>query len=168
MKFKKIMPYKIKRLIPMLGLAGAAMVMPGCEKTPIQQHDTVYMWGVLNWDNIWPPQNIYASADSVQVKNVILKLDKNDNDFEHLDDEFLYKNMIAIWAGLSPEKQEKLSLDGTAKNLIVSTKGEHVYIDWLSERGLQFENLRYRFPDNNNTKTIGWNKALETYNQKSR
>lgn len=152
----------------MLGLAGAAMVMPGCEKTPIQQHDTVYMWGVLNWDNIWPPQNIYASADSVQVKNVILKLDKNDNDFEHLDDEFLYKNMIAIWAGLSPEKQEKLSLDGTAKNLIVSTKGEHVYIDWLSERGLQFENLRYRFPDNNNTKTIGWNKALENYNQKSR
>ena len=27
MKFKKIMPYKIKRLIPMLGLAGAAMVI---------------------------------------------------------------------------------------------------------------------------------------------
>ena len=26
MKFKKIMPYKIKRLIPMLGLAGAAMI----------------------------------------------------------------------------------------------------------------------------------------------
>ena len=93
---------------------------------------------------------------------------KNDDDFVHLEDEWLYKNMIAIWAGLSPEKQEKLSLDGTAKNLIVSTKGEHVYIDWLSERGLQFENLRYRFPDNNNTKTIGWNKALENYNQKSR
>ncbi len=32
MQFKKILPYKLKRLVPMLGLAGASLFMTGCEK----------------------------------------------------------------------------------------------------------------------------------------
>lgn len=38
MRFTKNLPYKIKRLVPVLGLAGAATMMPGCDKSdePIQ------------------------------------------------------------------------------------------------------------------------------------
>lgn len=32
MQFKKVVPYKIRRLIPMLGMAGATLFMGGCEK----------------------------------------------------------------------------------------------------------------------------------------
>ncbi len=32
MRFKKIVPYKIKRILPMLGIAGASLFMGGCEK----------------------------------------------------------------------------------------------------------------------------------------
>ena len=32
MQFKKVVPYKIRRLIPMLGMAGATLLMGGCEK----------------------------------------------------------------------------------------------------------------------------------------
>lgn len=40
MQFKKIVPYKIKKLIPMLGMAGATLFMGGCDKEEtIVQHD---------------------------------------------------------------------------------------------------------------------------------
>ena len=32
MKFTKTIPYKLKRIIPMLGIAGASLFMGGCEK----------------------------------------------------------------------------------------------------------------------------------------
>ncbi len=32
MKFTKTVPYKLKRIIPMLGIAGASLFMGGCEK----------------------------------------------------------------------------------------------------------------------------------------
>lgn len=32
MKIKKILPYKIKKLLPILGLAGATTVIPSCDK----------------------------------------------------------------------------------------------------------------------------------------
>ena len=32
MKLKKTIPYKLKRIIPMLGIAGASLFMGGCEK----------------------------------------------------------------------------------------------------------------------------------------
>lgn len=32
MQFKKIVPYKIRRMIPMLGMAGATLFMGGCNK----------------------------------------------------------------------------------------------------------------------------------------
>lgn len=32
MQFKKVVPYKIRRLIPMLGMAGATLFMGGCDK----------------------------------------------------------------------------------------------------------------------------------------
>ena len=32
MQFKKTIPYKLKRIIPMLGIAGASLFMGGCEK----------------------------------------------------------------------------------------------------------------------------------------
>ena len=32
MQFQKVLPYKLKRLVPMLGLAGASLFMTSCEK----------------------------------------------------------------------------------------------------------------------------------------
>lgn len=40
MQFKKVVPYKIRRLIPMLGMAGATLFMGGCDKEEAQlPHD---------------------------------------------------------------------------------------------------------------------------------
>ena len=56
MQFKKIVPYKIKRLIPMLGLAGATLAAPSCEKqiqqaaAPSDVH-TVYLVPRYLWNN---------------------------------------------------------------------------------------------------------------------
>ncbi len=80
MQFKKTVPYKLKRIIPMLGIAGASLFMGGCEKekplhyvelyftsenaeifetNAIQEAldqpdvDTVYLVATGGWGNMW-------------------------------------------------------------------------------------------------------------------
>ena len=164
MKFKKIMPYKIKRLIPMLGLAGAAMVMPGCEKTPIQQHDTVYMWGVIDWTNIWPADNVRASADSAEVRYVILKNDGN-GFAPNIKDYEVKTDLERVLFEVDAKNRHKVRGEGDLWGLTI-TNDE--YRKWFEDLGFTINRPWQPEEQNNNTKTIGWNKALENYNQKSR
>ena len=164
MKFKKIMPYKIKRLIPMLGLAGAAMVMPGCEKTPIQQHDTVYMWGAGDWKNIWPADNIRASADSAEVRYVILKNDGN-GFAPNIKDYEVKTDLERVLFEVDAKNRHKVRGKGDLYHLTI-TNDE--YRKWFEDLGFTINHPWQPEEQNNNTKTIGWNKALENYNQKSR
>ena len=60
-----------KSVLFLLALAGAGM-FTACEKDE-PMHDTTYMWGRNYWDEVWPADKVRASADSVQVRYVILK-----------------------------------------------------------------------------------------------
>ena len=60
-----------KSLLFLLALAGAAL-FTACEKDE-PMHDTTYMWGRSYWEEIYPADKVRASADSVQVRYVILK-----------------------------------------------------------------------------------------------
>ena len=69
MQFKKIVPYKIKRLIPMLGLAGATLAAPSCEKEPIPTHNEFLVFDRHNFLTVEQIQQAAAPSD---VKTVYL------------------------------------------------------------------------------------------------
>lgn len=75
MKFMKTLPYKLKRVLPILGIAGASL-LAGCNKddepTPPGLHDTVYTWPYLQ--DI-PVVDVCMSADSANVRYVMLQYD---------------------------------------------------------------------------------------------
>ena len=143
----------------MLGLAGAAMVMPGCEKTPIQQHDTVYMWGGGDWTNIWPADNVRASADSAEVRYVILK---NDGiGFAPIPDYQLKSDLERVLFEVDAKNRHKVRGEG---DLYLLTITNDEYRKW-------FENLGFTInhpyvPEEE--KTIGWNNAVQMYNKGAR
>ncbi len=78
---KKFVPYKIRRALPMLGLAAGSMLMPSCSNdepdAPVPPHDTTYIWGHDNFKDPELKKKIRASADSASVVNIILKSDGN-------------------------------------------------------------------------------------------
>ena len=76
MKIKKTVPYYLKRALPVLGLAGATL-FTSCEKDEptIPLHDTIYVWGTNNMTQIFPTDNVVASADSTSVRTVYLHSD---------------------------------------------------------------------------------------------
>ncbi|MBO8407269.1 MAG: hypothetical protein IAC77_02285 [Proteobacteria bacterium] len=63
MQFKKIVPYKIKRLIPMLGLAGATLAAPSCEKEPIPTRDEFLVFDQYNFLTVEQIQQAAAPSD---------------------------------------------------------------------------------------------------------
>ena len=54
MKFTKTIPYKLKRIIPMLGIAGASLFMGGCEKEKplrdVELHFSRDDWSTINYE----------------------------------------------------------------------------------------------------------------------
>lgn len=77
---KKIIPYKIRRILPIAGIAAMGMALPSCDKDdePVPIHDTVYTWGMdMFHDGVatFPEKQIRASADSASVRYIILKSD---------------------------------------------------------------------------------------------
>ena len=75
MKFIKTLPYKLKRILPIFGIAGASL-LAGCNKddepTPPGLHDTVYTWTMDDMLHI-PIADVCMSADSANVNRVILR-----------------------------------------------------------------------------------------------
>ena len=54
MKFKNVVSYNIKKLVPILGLAGATMFMGGCEKTEeLQQRDVEITFAYKSYDDLF-------------------------------------------------------------------------------------------------------------------
>ncbi len=66
----------LKRALPVLGFAGATL-FTSCEKEEptIPLHDTTYVWGAQNLTQIFPTDNVVASADSTSVRTVYLHSD---------------------------------------------------------------------------------------------
>ena len=148
----------------MLGLAGAAMVMPGCEKTPIQQHDTVYMWGVTNWKNLWPADNLRASADSAEVRYVILKNDGN-GFAPNIKDYEVKTDLERVLFEVDAKNRHKVRGKGDLYHLTI-TNDE--YRKWFEDLGFTINHPWQPEEQNNNTKTIGWNNAVQMYNKGAR
>ncbi len=124
MKFKKVLPYKLRRVLPILGFAGATLA--GCSKDDepaIQQHDTVYNWGRFDISQVWPTDNINASADSVEVRRVILQLNDSqwgsDKDGKYgLDDRWILDEYVTpIWNNIKESNRHKVMFRGDAWNV---------------------------------------------------
>lgn len=135
MRFTKKVPYKLKRLIPMLGLAGATLLPTACEKDDeISMHDTTYMWGRNYWDEVWPADNVCASADSVQVRHVILR-----NNGSYWGDAYtcedIRKELTNIINNVTPANRHKLK--GSGKLSAVKEGGDPSAKTWLEDFGLQ-------------------------------
>lgn len=74
MKFKKIVPYKIKRALSMAAIAGMPLLPASCTKLE-QHHDTTYFWNDLTWNSAELGPKVAASADSTIVDHVFLECD---------------------------------------------------------------------------------------------
>lgn len=74
--FKKIMPYNLRKL-SLLAMLAAMPAFTACEKDDEDvkpQHDTTYTFSPTDFSNVSPTTKIEASADSSQVRNVILEV----------------------------------------------------------------------------------------------
>lgn len=72
MRFKNVVPYKLKRLIPMLGLAGATM-LGGCSKDddPTQMRDVNVFFNVDEYSAL-KPENIKKIAAEPDVRTIYM------------------------------------------------------------------------------------------------
>lgn len=133
MRFTKKVPYKLKRLIPMLGLAGATLLPTACEKEePL--HDTTYMWGRSYWEEIYPADNVCASADSVQVRNVILKNNGTNWGGGYTAEEI--RDYLLMTVNQVPE-QNRHKLRGAGKLTWVKEGGDPSAKAWLENFGFR-------------------------------
>lgn len=74
MKFKQIVPYKIRRAVSMAAIAGLPLLPASCTKLD-PHHDTTYVWNIYTWNNAELGQKVAASADSTIVDHVFLECD---------------------------------------------------------------------------------------------
>lgn len=131
----------VKRLFSIVAITGATLAAPSCGKTiepPQPHHDTVYVWGFHNWDEIWPADKVAASADSVLVDHVYLK---NDGvSLAGLDVTLIQNNMQAVLNTVSEQNRHKLHGMGTLKRVYITDKNDST---WLSQFGFKFIEPRY-------------------------
>ena len=74
MKFKQIVPYKIRRAVSMAAIAGLPLLPASCTKLD-PHHDTTYFWNDLTWNSAELGPKVAASADSTYVDHVFLECD---------------------------------------------------------------------------------------------
>lgn len=133
MRLTKKIPYKIKTLIPILGLAGASM-FSACERDePIPQHDTIYTFGRGNWFDAQEEQNIIASADSATVRYVILESDGKT--YHGGTVRVTAGNMKLLIKRIPAEKQQKVKGSGILRNMTINSQEDSTY---LANMGFKF------------------------------
>ena len=145
MKFIKTLPYKLKRTLPILGIAGASL-LAGCNKddepTPPGLHDTVYTWKGEDTRNILPPVDVCMSADSANVRYVILQ---NINSNAGLGDLGWFRELLEerVLSEVTLQNQYKVRARGELKRYIVDdTSAETLQKHredsiWLTNFGLK-------------------------------
>lgn len=133
MRLTQKIPYKLKTLVPVLGLAGASM-FSACERNePIPQHDTFYCLSSSRWFTLQEEQNIIASADSAAVRYVILES----------DGKTYYGGTVRVTAGnmkllikrIPAEKQHKVKGSGILRNMTINSQEDSTY---LANMGFKF------------------------------
>ena len=133
MRLTKKVPYKLKTLIPILGLAGASM-FSACERDePIPQHDTIYTFGYGEWFDAEEKQNIVASADSATVRYVILE--NNGDTYNRSTVRLLAGNMKLLINKIPVEKQQKVKGSGILREMTINSQEDSTY---LANMGFKF------------------------------
>lgn len=135
MKFRKIVPYKLKRLIPMAMIAGMPLLSTSCEKEP-PYHDTTYVWGIDNWKLETMQQNVTASADSADVRYVYLQ-----NDGEPLlglPTSTILKVLNQVIDVVTPENRHKVRGAGTLDNVGIGSEQDYRDSVALAQLGFKF------------------------------
>lgn len=147
MKFIKTLPYKLKRTLPILGIAGASL-LAGCNKddepTPPGLHDTVYTWTVSDLSRISPPIDICMSADSANVNRVILQ--NTDGNAEAVSLTWLRELMEdRILSEVTLQNQHKVRGRGEIRGFRIDDRSRETYVKhvedslWLVRFGFVFK-----------------------------
>ncbi|MCH5328686.1 MAG: hypothetical protein J1E02_06665 [Coprobacter sp.] len=131
----------------LLGLAG---LISGCKedddlKPQMQQHDTVYTFAKGVWDNLYisdyePNDRIAASADSAEVRYVLLRSGLNSYGFLSWDgfpNTYIQTRLSRIVESVPEKNRHKLRGDGIIN---FSTNDSDEAHNWLSDFGFTLEN----------------------------
>ena len=137
MKLKQTLPYKLKRVVPILGLAGASL-FTACEKPaePDPRHDTIYNWTPYNMSTALSPSRIRASADSALVRYVILNYDAEPGIAGFYPVTGLRTVMQGYIDSVSPANQHKVRGGGTLGCIITDPTDSL----WLVDFGFKILN----------------------------
>ena len=149
MKLKQTLPYKLKRVVPILGLAGASL-FTACHQEPIIQHDTIYTWDRREYYKIGHasfgyadsalstlPQRVRASADSPQVRNVFLRFENKPaemmpHEWFVLDMDMRDRIEDSILAPIPQQNRYKVRGMDTIKRLVIWEPADSA---WLADFG---------------------------------
>ena len=108
MKFAKTIPYKIKRILPMLGIAGASLFMGGCEKDePITPTRDVELMFVKEDFNIFESGVIRDLAEQPDIRTVYLVPDGSWVAYGHLNIYDLVNDYLRPAINISPKVRGK-------------------------------------------------------------
>ena len=121
------------------------------------------MWGVSNWTNIWPADNICASADSAEVRYVILQNDGNG--FTKIYDYQLKAELERVITQVDHKNRHKVRGKGDLWHLTITHED---YRKWFEDLGFGITDPYYGEPGQTEpNKTIAWNDALKMQQNKS-
>lgn len=134
---KKFVPYKIRRALPMLGLAAGSMLMPSCSNddepdVPVPPHDTTYTWGLGNFKDPVLKEKIRASSDSASVVHIILKSDGKSWGGTYNETEFRYLVIEPLIQAGGENTRNKFKGAGTIKHVYTHDQEDY---DWLVNFG---------------------------------
>lgn len=116
---------------------------PQPEPTPTPHHNTTYVWGVNNWDNVWPEKtkNVSNSADSTLVDNVYLK---NDGvSFNGMLTRDIMDRMNTIIQSVKSDKRGKIHGTGTLNGAGIAGEKDVTDSTKLVEMGFTFANAQH-------------------------
>ena len=140
MRYKKTIKYNLKRILPMLGIAGATLLPVACKK-PLVQHDTTYTWNPYDWNTVKLGTAAAASADSAEVRYVFLKNDGTS--FEGCPTTLVLKSINKVINYVAPENQHKIRGAGTLNEIGVGSDQERLDSTKLANMGFKFGKVRH-------------------------
>lgn len=130
----KIIPYKIRRALPILGIAAGSMFMSSCsnDEPDVPMHDTTYTWGYDNFRDPQLPAKIRASADSASVRNIILKSDGVSWGSAYNENEIRYLIVEPLIQAGGEQNRHKFKGTGTIKHINIESPIDN---QWLTDFG---------------------------------
>lgn len=142
MKFlRKILPYGMRRVAPMVGIAGGAALIGACRQEPDvmplipAHHQTVYTFGPFNNAATWSVANICASADSASVDSVILQSDGVSWFSYASAADVIQWRLAPVINAVNPKNRQKLRGRGELKDVLTADSAS---VAWLKEFGFTF------------------------------